>query len=192
MDTLEREKAFFLGVVENIPGLFFAIDRQGRLLRSNSIYQKLFPSSCPGPESVPTQATADSTDHNLLDAHIQQTFEQGSASAEIRLLCQGTPRHFRLTSTRTEVDETPCVMGFGIDITDSKAVEALQAGQNRVLVSLATVEKLEKVLTTLILAAEEQCEGMRGSVMLLDKQGISLTPGAGPSLPPDYVAAIAG
>src|ERR1019366_10422678 len=115
-----------------------------------------------------------------------------NASAEIRLLCQGTPRYFRLTSTRTEVDETPCVMGFGIDITDSKAVEALQAGQNRVLVSLATGEKLEKVLTTLILAAEAQCEGMLGSVMLLDKQGISLTPGAGPSLPPDYLAAIAG
>jgi PAS domain S-box-containing protein len=192
MDMLEREKAFSQTVVENIPGLFFAIDRHGHVLRCNSLYQELFSVSCSDVPSGPIQIAVDPADQALLNAHIEQAFEQGSATAEIRLRSQGTPRHFRLTSTRTEMNAIPCVMGFGIDITDAKAIEALQAGQNQVLVSLATGEDLEKVLTTLIHAAEAQCEGMLGSVMLLDAEGKHLTPCAAPSLPPDYVAAIRG
>ncbi len=81
-------------------------------------------------------------------------------------------------------------MGIGLDQTDAKAIAALESGQHRVLVSLATGEGVEKVLSTLILAAEEQCDGMLGSVMLLDEEGKHLSGVAGPSLPPEYFKAI--
>ncbi|MGD0388045.1 MAG: ATP-binding protein [Tepidisphaeraceae bacterium] len=192
LDVLQREKAFAQMILESIPGLFFAIDAQGHLLRCNSAYQKLFPVSCDGQPSDPNQPDVDPIRYDCIKAHIREALEKGSASSDVCIQSQGERRCFRLTSARTQVDETACVMGFGIDITDSKAIEALQAGQNRVLVSLATGEKLEKVLTTLILAAEQQCEGMLGSIMLLDEEGLHLSPIAAPSLPPDYVAAIGG
>jgi len=174
-EGLERERAFSQMVLETIPGLFFVIDSQGHTLRCNRAYEAVDP-DCYG----------------LIKSHVQEAFDKGSATTEVCIPREGEPRHFRMTSRRTELNHRACVVGFGVDITDFKAMQALQAGQNRVLVSLATGEKLEKVLTTLILAAERQCEGMLGSIMLLDEEGLRLTPCAAPSLPLDYVAAIGG
>jgi signal transduction histidine kinase len=191
-EAIEPDRVFSQLVLETIPGLFFVIDSQGHTLWCNRAYEMLFLASDPGPQSDSARTAVDSACYNFIKAHIHEAFDKGSATTEVSIPREGERRFFRITSTRKELDHRTCVMGFGIDITDSKAIEALQAGQNRVLVSLATGESREKVLTTLILAAESQCEGMQGSIMLLDEEGLHLSPIAAPSLPPDYVAAIRG
>src|ERR1700733_10248855 len=160
MGGIERARAFSQTVLETIPGLFFVIDSQADTLWCNKAYEMLFLVSDPGLRFDSVGTVVDPARYDFIKPHIQEAFDNGSATTEVCIPRQGERGYFRITSTRTELNHRPCVMGFGVDITDFKAIEALQAGQNRVLVSLATGENLEKVLTTLILAAEGQCEGM--------------------------------
>lgn len=89
-------------------------------------------------------------------------------------------------------DEPPVFTGFIRDITERKRGEALVAGQNRVLESIASGAPLEESLSLLMHLLESQMPGSLCSVLLLDPDGIHLRHGAAPSLPADYNAAIDG
>lgn len=188
--TIRAESAFSQNAAENIPGVFHLIDSQGCFLRWNNAYEQLSGLSATDLQGMQIDRLIVKEDRKIMADHIAEVLKQGKASAQVRLVTNAGTRQFLFTSTRMEVGGNLCLMGIGIDQTEIKAIEALQAGQNRVLVSLATGESLKQVLTTLILAAEQQCEGMLGSVMLLDEEGTHLTGFAGPSLPQDYFQAI--
>ncbi|HEX4054426.1 MAG TPA: ATP-binding protein [Tepidisphaeraceae bacterium] len=190
LDTIRIESAFSQNAIENIPGVFHLIDSQGCFLRWNHAYEQLSGLSAADLQGMQIHKLIVEKDRKIMAAHIAETTKNGKASAQVRLVTNAGIRDFSFTSAVMQVGGSPCLMGTGIDQTEAKAIEALQAGQNRVLVSLATGESLEQVLTTLVLAAEQQCEGMLGSVMLLDEEGTHLTGFAGPSLPRDYFQAI--
>jgi PAS domain S-box-containing protein len=78
------------------------------------------------------------------------------------------------------------------DITERKRMEALTAGQKRVLEMIATGAPLTDVLEVLALVMEEQSPGLLCSILLLDKDGVHLRHSAGPSLPASYNQAIDG
>jgi len=187
---LREEQQLSQTVIGNIPGLFHVLGRGGEFFRWNRAYETLFGIT---PEDLPHTRFSElvaEADRPALAAHLDRAFSQGNASGEFRFRTKQGTREFLFTSARIGVDGADRVMGIGLDQSDAKAIAALQSGLNRVLVSLATGEGLEQVLSTLILAAEQQCEGMLGSVMLLDEEGKYLTPVAGPSLPRDYFNAI--
>ncbi len=190
LDAIRIESAFSQNAVENIPGVFHLIDSQGCFLRWNNAYEQLSGLSAEDLQGKQIHQLIVEEDRKIMAAHIAETIKRGKASAQVRLATNSGPRHFSFTSARMEVGGDPCALGIGIDQTEIKAIEALQAGQNRVLVSLATGQNLQEVLNTMILAAQQQCEGMLGSVMLLDEEGTHLTGFAGPSLPQDYFQAI--
>ena len=77
-------------------------------------------------------------------------------------------------------------------MTDALRAEALHAGQTRILEQIATDAGLEDTLASLVLLLESQAEGMLGSILLLDEDGVHLRHGAAPSLPPSYSKAIDG
>ena len=192
IELIERETALSLMIRETVPGLSFLLDSEGRTVLSNKAFSALFPAANPEAQADARPAIIRSFDRRALNAHIQEAFREGTATTELSVTGDGQRRYFQVTSTRAVLNQHTYLIGTGVDITESKAVEALMAGQNRVLVALATGQSLENVLTTLIVSAEEQCEGMLGSVMLLDEQGVHLSPCAAPSLPPEYLVAIAG
>lgn len=80
------------------------------------------------------------------------------------------------------------------DFSDSRngGVEALLAGQNRILEMIAHDAPLEETLTSLVFLIESQFEGMLCSVVLLDEDGQHIHHGAAPSLPDPYRKAIDG
>ncbi len=78
------------------------------------------------------------------------------------------------------------------DITERRREEALHAAQHQTLEMIATGRSLPDVLESVVRLAENHCEGMLCSVLLLDEDGISVRHGAAPSLPRDYVQAIDG
>ena len=57
---------------------------------------------------------------------------------------------------------------------------------------IATGSALPDVLDRLVRLVEQQSDGMRCSVLLLDDDGTHVRHGAAPSLPDDYVRAIDG
>jgi PAS domain S-box-containing protein len=78
------------------------------------------------------------------------------------------------------------------DITERRREETLRAAHHQVLGMIATGCDLADVLACLVRMVEQQSDGMRCSVVLLDDDGIHVRHGAAPSLSADYVRAIDG
>ena len=78
------------------------------------------------------------------------------------------------------------------DITEVKEEEVFRAGQSRVLEMIAADAALVDVLTSLVLLMEAQAEGLRCSILLLNRDGKHVRHGAAPNLPEAYVKAVDG
>jgi PAS domain S-box-containing protein len=78
------------------------------------------------------------------------------------------------------------------DITELKEEEFFRAGQSRVLEMIAGDAPLADVLTSLVLLMEGQAEGLRCSILLLNRDGKHVRHGAAPNLPEAYVKAVDG
>src|SRR5215475_3534601 len=78
------------------------------------------------------------------------------------------------------------------DITQVKEEEFFRAGQSRVLEMIAADAPLAEVLKSLVLLMEEQAEGLRCSILLLNRDGKHVRHGAAPNLPEAYVKAVDG
>jgi PAS domain S-box-containing protein len=78
------------------------------------------------------------------------------------------------------------------DITQIKEEEFFRAGQSRVLEMIAADAPLPDVLTSLVFLMEGQAEGLRCSILLLNRDGKHVRHGAAPNLPETYVKAVDG
>jgi len=78
------------------------------------------------------------------------------------------------------------------DITQIKEEEFFRAGQSRVLEMIAADAPLPDVLTSLVLLMEGQADGLRCSILLLNRDGKHVRHGAAPNLPEAYVKAVDG
>lgn len=78
------------------------------------------------------------------------------------------------------------------DISAIKEEEFFRAGQSSVLEMIAADKPLGEVLESLVLLMEGQSEGLRCSILLLNRDGKHVRHGAAPSLPKAYVKAIDG
>ncbi|HYI93277.1 MAG TPA: ATP-binding protein, partial [Bryobacteraceae bacterium] len=78
------------------------------------------------------------------------------------------------------------------DITDIKKEEFFLFDQSRVLEMIAANASLPEVLTSLVLLMEGQADGLRCSILLLDRDGKHVRHGAAPNLPEAYVRAVDG
>jgi PAS domain S-box-containing protein len=78
------------------------------------------------------------------------------------------------------------------DITQIKEEEFFRAGQSQVLEMIAASAPLADVLTSLVLLMEGQAEGLRCSILLLNRDGKHVRHGAAPNLPEAYVKAVDG
>ena len=78
------------------------------------------------------------------------------------------------------------------DITLIKEEEFFRAGQSRVLEMIAADAPLEEVLTSLVLLMEGQAEGLRCSILLLNRDGKHVRHGAAPHLAEAYIREVDG
>jgi len=78
------------------------------------------------------------------------------------------------------------------DITQVKEEEFFRAGQSGVLEMIAADAPLADVLTSLVLLMEGQAEGLRCSILLLNRDGKHVRHGAAPNLAEAYVKAVNG
>jgi len=78
------------------------------------------------------------------------------------------------------------------DITQIKEEEFFRAEQSRVLEMIAADAPLAEVLTSLVLLMEGQAEGLRCSILLLNRDGKHVRHGAAPNLPEPYLKAVNG
>jgi diguanylate cyclase (GGDEF)-like protein/PAS domain S-box-containing protein len=84
------------------------------------------------------------------------------------------------------------LIGIGRDITARRLANALRDGHANILEMIARSAPVRDVLEQLMLLVESQTQGIYGSVLLLDEDGMRLRHGAAPSLPEAYARLIDG
>jgi len=78
---------------------------------------------------------------------------------------------------------------YGYDITGRKRAENYLLDHNNVLGSLAAGSEIQTVLDELCCNVEKYADGLKSSVLLLDKSGKYLHYGSAPNLPKSYIQA---
>jgi diguanylate cyclase (GGDEF)-like protein/PAS domain S-box-containing protein len=96
------------------------------------------------------------------------------------------------SALRNGAGEIVGVVDVSRDITERKRQEDLRHGHARLLEMIARGQPLETVLDALVRLVEAQLYDLKGAVMLLEDDGVHLTGGSAPSLPPAYVSLIDG
>src|SRR3989454_5261425 len=91
-----------------------------------------------------------------------------------------------LERSQSELHEYRLRMG------ELEQVEALLAGENRLLELLAKGESLASILDGICRLVEESSSGSLCSILLLDSNGDRLWHGAAPSLPASYISSFGG
>jgi PAS domain S-box-containing protein/putative nucleotidyltransferase with HDIG domain len=112
---LAAEKAFADAIIDAAPGLFYTLDRDGRVVRWNAALSSIMPG---GPESMPGLNLLDllaPEDRERAAAALRLTMETGEGEAQARLPVSGND--FVLTGRRVEIAGAPYLVGFGLDVT---------------------------------------------------------------------------
>jgi PAS domain S-box-containing protein len=125
---------------------------------------------------------------------IQEILQQRSLHNKEGLLRtkSGDIRAIMVSVDRIQVNATPCLIYVAHDITERKQAEALLQAQKHVLELVTSGAPLRETLDTLVRLIEAQSDGVLGSILLLDEEGLHLRHGASPSLPDEYTGAIDG
>jgi PAS domain S-box-containing protein len=122
--TLQREKRFAEDIINSLPGIFYMVNQDGRLVRWNRL--------C---EIVSGYGIAEVTGKSILDffagdsrervaAHIAQAMEEGATAVEAELMTKGGQQlPYYLMGVRTELDDQTYLVGFGIDISVRRQAE---------------------------------------------------------------------
>lgn len=157
---LQDEQKFSETLIQSLPNIFFLLDSNGNLLRWNKKLEVLL--GLPPQEVMGTNALAfiHEDDRFHISQKIQEVFENGSASAEARMLFINGPCTYTLSGNRIETLLGVNIIGIGIDISDRKqseeklrradrALKTLSAG-NLALVRAQSEDALLKDVTNVI------------------------------------------
>jgi diguanylate cyclase (GGDEF)-like protein/PAS domain S-box-containing protein len=124
METVLREKDFSESVINSLPGVFYLFDHTGKFLRWNRHLEYV---SGYSPEEIARMHPLDfiaSEDKELVGRKIQEAFTKGVVDVEAHLVTRDgmrIPNYF--TGVRIIIDDAPCLIGMGVDITERKRAE---------------------------------------------------------------------
>jgi PAS domain S-box-containing protein len=165
--ALLREKLFVDAILESLPGVFFLLDEELRLVRWNRNYEIVSGFSA---AELATQHAFDlvaEEDRERMAGVIDRLLNNGGiATAEAcSVMKDGKKRPFFLTGLLWEIEGTKYILGTGIDITDRKrAEEEIQQLLDQVRQDAAELEQRVAERTAQLKAANEQLEAFAYSV----------------------------
>jgi diguanylate cyclase (GGDEF)-like protein/PAS domain S-box-containing protein len=120
-----QERDFTQAALDSLPGLFYLIDQQGHFLRWNQNFEKV--SGYSGAE-IATLSPLDlfgEADRAPVAAAMEHTYATGETLVEADFRSKdGTTTAFLFSGKRYLIDQTPCLMGLAIDITQNRQANA--------------------------------------------------------------------
>lgn len=190
-DSEERLRA----TLDALPDLMFEVDLTGRYRDYHSPRSELLvaaPQELLGKrvsEVMPPVA------QQCVMAGLREAASQGSSHGrQIELPLADGMHWFELSIARKQPqpDQDMRFIVLSRDITDRKQLEVREEHERDLLQYLASARPISDILEKFVLSYEALMPGMRGSVLLLDAEGMHLHHGAAPHLPPAFCRAIDG
>ena len=139
---LRHELEFSDAVLNSLPGLLYLIDQSGQFLRWNRNLEAVSGYSEAEIGRMNPLDFVLEEERQLLSQRIQEVFLTGRAEVEATLLCKdGSQIAYHFTGSRTLIDGQACLLGVGLDISESKRVQAEKAAsqeRNRLVASLSS------------------------------------------------------
>ena len=130
--ALEAERRFSDTVIDSLPGVFYLVTPERRLLRWNKNLAQITGLSHDELATMDASALFPPEDLPAVQENFMKVLQDGAANAEARLLGgKGTATPHYFTGIRLHVGPTPCMAGIGIDISERKlAEENLRASES--------------------------------------------------------------
>lgn len=127
-ERMVRERDFSEAMINSLPGIFYLYDDTQKFLRWNKNFEHVSGYSADEIAGMSPLDFFTGDERRLIEEKIQEVLTNGESSAEANFVSKDgrrTPYYF--TGLRIEIDNKPCLIGMGIDITDRKlAEEALE------------------------------------------------------------------
>ncbi|WP_106753321.1 EAL domain-containing protein [Pannonibacter carbonis] len=196
--VLREEKTWLRTMVDQVSDYMFVKDTNCRFIMANRAM-----ASDLGFESA--EDLIGRTDLELYPFPIAMTFYRDAKQVmrtdkpiidqeEFVVLPNGSKRWLASSKfpLRGSTGELIGVFGISRDITERKKADRLRDGQAQVLEMISSSAPLSEVLDCLVRLLEDQLDGLLGSILLLDEDGVHLRHGAAPSLNPEYTRLVDG
>ncbi len=121
---LREEKEIFASVIESLPGNFFLIDTENRMLRWNRRLQRVSEYSDQEIARMDALEFIAADDRDAVIEGIRETFANGEGSLEAQIVTKtGIKTPYWFTAMRAAVNGAPCIVGLAVDMGERKSME---------------------------------------------------------------------
>ena len=131
-ERIKREKALADTLISSLPGVFYLFDDQGRFLRWNENFATVTQYSNEEIARMMPTEFFEGEGREHVSQRIGEVFVTGLSTAEADFVSKdGSRRPYFFTGRLVMVDDRPCVIGMGIDVSERKrAEEAVQRAKS--------------------------------------------------------------
>lgn len=123
-DQLRREKAVSESILDGLPGVFYMLDREGRLVQWNERMETVTGRTPEELDGIDALALVPTAEQERIVESIRETFSRGSTLVESKLLTVEGETPYLFNGLRIKVDGQRYLLGVGLDITRQKRLEA--------------------------------------------------------------------
>jgi diguanylate cyclase (GGDEF)-like protein/PAS domain S-box-containing protein len=122
--ALQREKQFSDDIIASLPGAFYMLDEEARMVRWNAYMQANSGYSDEELMGMPALDLVSPASQELVASNLMQAFTAGQAAADAMMLTKsGEHRPYSITARRSIIDGRMYLVGIGEDIAERKRAE---------------------------------------------------------------------
>ncbi len=150
--ALLEEQQFSTAIVENLPGLFTLLGRDGRFTRWNNNFPRVIGLSESELAAATLEQVIGARDHDEVRQHVRRVFEQGHSSTEASIVTRdGTEVPYLLSGSRVELGGKEYVAGMAIDRSELKfamtRIEAMSEELEERLERITALHRIDQAIT---------------------------------------------
>lgn len=125
---VESETDFSTSLINSLPGIFYLFDSNGKMMRWNKSFEKVSGYSTEEVALMHPVQFFDTDEQEYIASRIYEVFTKGVSDAQANFFTKDRKKiPFYFTGTMILLEEGPCLIGMGIDITEKvKAEEELK------------------------------------------------------------------